>query len=82
MVITSSTTEAKTVSYVQKLAAFRMLTNMLLTGAGGGGGAQPKFRIYLLDDPEQMKVVRSNLSDTWAAWISTAARPASRTRLS
>jgi hypothetical protein len=60
-VITSSTTEAKTVSYVQKLEAFRTLTNMLLTGAGGG--AEAKFQIYLLDDPEQMKVVRPNFSD-------------------
>ncbi|MCS0615384.1 hypothetical protein NX783_21815, partial [Massilia kyonggiensis] len=60
-VVTSSTTEAKTVSYVQKLEAFRTLTNMLLTGAGGN--TQAKFRIYLLDDPEQMKVVRPNFAD-------------------
>jgi hypothetical protein len=60
-VITSSTTEAKTVSYVQKLEAFRTLTNMLLGGTGGT--AQAKFQIYLLDDPEQMKVVRPNFAD-------------------
>jgi hypothetical protein len=60
-VITSSTTEAKTVSYVQKLEAFHALTNMLLGTAGGT--AQAKFQIYLLDDPEQMKVVRPNFAD-------------------
>jgi hypothetical protein len=60
-VIASSTTEAKTVSYVQKLEAFHSLTNMLLGGAGGA--VQAKFQIYLLDDPEQMKVVRPNFAD-------------------
>jgi hypothetical protein len=60
-VITSSTTEDKTVSYVQKLEAFRSLTNLLLGGAGGA--AEAKFQIYLLDDPDQMKVVRPNFAD-------------------
>lgn len=60
-VITSSTTAAKTVTYVQKLEAFHSLTNLLLGGAGGA--TQAKFQIYLLADPEQMKVVRPNFSD-------------------
>jgi hypothetical protein len=60
-IITSSTTEAKTVTYVKKLEAFHALTNMLLGGAGGA--TQAKFQIYMFADPEQMKVVRPNFAD-------------------
>ena len=60
-IVTSSTTDAKTVRYVQKLEAFNTLTNMLL--GGSGGTTQAKFQIYMLADPEQMKVVRPNFSD-------------------
>ena len=49
-VVTSSTTEAKTVTYVKKLEAFHALTNMLLGGTGGA--TQAKFQIYMFADPE------------------------------
>jgi hypothetical protein len=42
-VITSNTTEAKTVGYVQKLEAFHTLTNMLLGGAGAPRRRSSRF---------------------------------------
>ena len=58
--IYSSVSEAKTISYVKKLEAFRTLTNMLL--GSGENASQAKFQIYLLSDPDQIRIVRPNFS--------------------
>jgi hypothetical protein len=58
--IYSSASEARTISYVKKLEAFRTLTNMLL--GAGENATRAKFRIYLLSDPDQMRIIRPNFS--------------------
>ncbi len=59
-VIYSDAPEKKTRTYVKKLEAFRALTNLLL--GSGDSGPQVKFEIYLLNDGDQMLVVRPSFS--------------------
>jgi hypothetical protein len=62
--IYSNVSETKTITYVKKLEAFRTLTNMLLVS--GENAAQTKFQIYLLGDPDQIRIVRPNFSENIA----------------
>lgn len=59
-VIYSSAPEKKTRTYVKKLEAFRTLNNLLL--GSDDSAAKMKFRIYLLNNPDQMLTVRPNFS--------------------
>lgn len=58
--IFSSLSEKKTVTYVKKLEAFRTLTNMLL--GASENAAKEKFKIYLLSDPDALRIVRPEFS--------------------
>lgn len=56
----SSVSDTQTITYVKKLEAFRTLTNMLL--GSNDNAVKAKFKIYLLSDPDQIQVVRPELS--------------------
>ena len=58
--IYSNAPEQKTRTYVRKLEAFRTLTNMLV--GRHGTGPEVKFQIYLLNDGDQMQVVRPSFA--------------------
>ncbi len=59
-VVYSSAPEKKTRTYVKKLEAFRTLTNLLL--GANDSAVQMKFKIYLLNNPDQMLTVRPNFA--------------------
>ncbi len=62
-VVYSNAPEKKTRTYVRKIEAFRTLTNILL---GSEGGPAVKFDIWLLNNPDQLQVVRPSYSNNVA----------------
>ncbi len=59
-VIYSDASDKKTRIYIRKLEAFRSLTNLLL--GSSDSGPQVKFTIYLLNNRDQMLIVRPTFS--------------------
>jgi len=58
--------ESSTRNYLRQLESFKLLTEMLLAASSQSAASNAKFTVYLLNDQEQLDIIRPGFSKNYA----------------